>query len=50
MAGIETTFVITCPQPLAVHGVWINGTEVFDNEDYVQRGRGAGQVLRGFAA
>ena len=50
MAGIEMTFVIMYPQSFAVHGDWINGTEVFDNEHYVQRVRVAGQVLRGFAA
>jgi hypothetical protein len=37
-------------EPLAVHGDRINGTKVFDNEDYVQRERGAGQVLLGYAA
>ncbi len=40
----------TIRQPTGVHGVWVNGTEVFDGTDYVAAGNGPGQVLREFAA
>ncbi|NKB60532.1 MAG: amidohydrolase family protein [Alphaproteobacteria bacterium] len=40
----------TIRQPKGIHGVWINGTQVFDGEDYVELARGPGQVLRDFAA
>ncbi len=40
----------TIRQPKGVHGVWINGTQVFDGTDYVELAKGPGQVLRDFAA
>ncbi len=34
--------------PVGVHGVWVNGVEVYDGKDYVSLGRGPGQVLTDF--
>lgn len=33
-----------------IHSVWVNGTQVFDGEDYIAYPKGPGQVLRDFAA
>jgi N-acyl-D-amino-acid deacylase len=35
-------------RPRGVHGVWVNGLQVFDGESYVARERGPGHVLRKF--
>jgi len=40
----------TIRQPTGVHGVWVNGTQVFDGTDYVEHAKGPGAVLRDFAA
>ena len=40
----------TIRQPKGVHGVWVNGTQVFDGTDYVEHAKGPGRVLRDFAA
>ena len=40
----------TIRKPKGIHGVWINGTQVFDGADYVELAKGPGQVLRDFAA
>ena len=37
-------------RPTGVHGVWVNGTEVFDGRDYAALPRGPGQVLDRFDA
>jgi len=37
-------------RPRGVHGVWVNGAQVFDGVKYVERQRGPGQVLRAFDA
>jgi len=37
-------------RPRGVHGVWVNGQQVFDGEKYVERQRGPGHVLRKFDA
>ena len=34
--------------PLGVHGVWVNGLEVFDGVKYSSRPDGPGRVLRAF--
>jgi len=39
----------TIRRPRGVHGVWVNGTQVFDGTDYVRHATGPGQVLRRFA-
>jgi N-acyl-D-aspartate/D-glutamate deacylase len=36
-------------RPLGVHGVWVNGTRVFDGTEHVAHERRPGQVLRTFA-
>ena len=36
-------------RPLGVHGVWVNGTRVFDGKEHVAHERRPGQVLRTFA-
>ena len=38
----------TIRDPLGVHGVFVNGVEVFDGRDYRPLGRGPGQVLDRF--
>src|SRR5437762_6944571 len=38
----------TIRDPLGVHGVFVNGVKVFDGTDYVQLGKGPGQVLDRF--
>ena len=35
--------------PVGVHGVWVNGVQVHNGNDYLQRENGPGQVLRQFA-
>jgi N-acyl-D-amino-acid deacylase len=35
-------------RPLGVHGVWVNGTQVFDGARHVAAGGGPGQILRRF--
>jgi N-acyl-D-aspartate/D-glutamate deacylase len=37
-------------RPRGVHGVWVNGLQVFDGEKYVERQCGPGHVLRTFDA
>ena len=37
-------------RPRGVHGVWVNGLQVFDGEKYVARQCGPGHVLRTFDA
>jgi N-acyl-D-aspartate/D-glutamate deacylase len=37
-------------RPRGVHGVWVNGQQVFDGANYVERPRGPGHVLRKFDA
>ena len=37
-------------RPLGVHGVWVNGTRVFDGKEYTAQERRPGQVLRTFAS
>jgi hypothetical protein len=37
-------------RPRGVHGVWVNGLQVFDGEKYVARQYGPGHVLRKFDA
>jgi hypothetical protein len=34
--------------PLGVHGVWVNGLQVFDGVQYSPRPDGAGRILRAF--
>ena len=34
--------------PVGVHGVWVNGTQVFDGQHYATPATGPGQVLRQF--
>jgi N-acyl-D-aspartate/D-glutamate deacylase len=36
--------------PRGVHGVWVNGVQVFDGERYMARDGGPGEVLRRFAS
>ena len=36
--------------PRGVHGVWVNGLQVFDGAQYSVRQRGPGHVLRSFDA
>jgi N-acyl-D-aspartate/D-glutamate deacylase len=38
----------TIRDPLGVHGVFVNGVEVFDGRDYRRLGKGPGQVLDRF--
>jgi N-acyl-D-amino-acid deacylase len=38
----------TLRDPLGVHGVFVNGTRVFDGSDYARLGKGPGQVLDRF--
>ena len=38
----------TIRRALGVHGVFINGIEVFDGEDYVNHATGPGHVLDSF--
>ncbi len=38
----------TLRDPLGVHGVFVNGTRVFDGKDYVKLGKGPGRVLDRF--
>ena len=38
----------TLRDPLGVHGVFVNGVQVFDGKDYAQLGHGPGQVLDRF--
>ncbi len=40
----------TIRKPTGIHGVWINGTQVYDGEEYVSLAKGPGHVLRDFAA
>jgi N-acyl-D-aspartate/D-glutamate deacylase len=35
-------------RPLGVHGVWVNGAQVFDGREHLGPGRGPGRVLRRF--
>ena len=35
-------------QPVGVHGVWVNGVQVHDGQDYLTPARGPGQVLTEF--
>ncbi|MDA1117730.1 MAG: amidohydrolase family protein [Proteobacteria bacterium] len=35
-------------EPLGVHGVWVNGVQVHDGQDYAPLERGPGRVLREF--
>jgi N-acyl-D-aspartate/D-glutamate deacylase len=37
-------------EPRGVHGVWVNGVNVFDGAIYPRLERGPGAVLREFAA
>jgi hypothetical protein len=37
-------------RPRGVHGVWVNGLQVFDGVKYVERQCGPGHVLRSFDA
>jgi N-acyl-D-aspartate/D-glutamate deacylase len=37
-------------QPQGVHGVWVNGVQVHDGNDYVPLGAGPGAVLDRFGA
>jgi hypothetical protein len=34
--------------PIGVHGVYVNGTRVFDGTDYARLGKGPGRVLDRF--
>jgi hypothetical protein len=36
-------------EPRGVHGVWVNGTRVFDGQGYAPLASGPGQVLREYA-
>ena len=40
----------TIRKPTGIHGVWINGKQVHDGNDYVDYGKGPGHVLRNFEA
>ncbi|MBM3517360.1 MAG: amidohydrolase family protein [Alphaproteobacteria bacterium] len=40
----------TLRDPLGVHGVWVNGTHVFDGADYVPHAHAPGHLLDTFAA
>jgi len=37
-------------KPTGMHGVWVNGTQVFDGQDYTRLAAGPGQLLDRFAA
>jgi N-acyl-D-aspartate/D-glutamate deacylase len=37
-------------EPRGVHGVWVNGVQVFDGRGYVRLGAGPGHILREFEA
>ena len=39
----------TVREPRGIHGVWINGTMVFDGVDYIKHTKGPGTVLRDFS-
>ncbi|MBV9824415.1 MAG: amidohydrolase family protein [Alphaproteobacteria bacterium] len=38
----------TIRDPLGIHGVYVNGTRVFDGKDYARLGKGPGQLLDRF--
>ena len=38
----------TLRDPIGVHGVFVNGTRVFDGKDYVAHAKGPGQLLDKF--
>ena len=40
----------TIRKPTGIHGVWINGKQVHDGNEYVEYGKGPGHVLRNFEA
>jgi hypothetical protein len=37
-------------RPEGIHGVWVNGVQVHDGQDYVQLEAGPGHVLTRFSA
>ncbi len=37
-------------KPCGIKGVWVNGIQVFDGENYFEYDKGPGQVLRDFSA
>ena len=37
-------------RPRGVHGVWVNGVQVFDGKDYARLAGGPGRVLDRFDA
>jgi N-acyl-D-aspartate/D-glutamate deacylase len=47
LPGAESRFV---RDPIGVHGVWVNGTQVFNGRDYVAEKAPPGQVLDRFSA